>query len=324
MSWTFTKGLHDIGPGHYAYLQPDGTWGYSNAGLVVDGEQSLLVDTLFDERLTADMLSVMKDAAGIGGAEITTLVNTHANGDHTYGNRLVTNAEIIASASSAREMLELPPERMAELMRAAPHMGDVGDYFLDCFGDFDFSGITLRAPTRTFTGQMEVKVGDKSVRLIEVGPAHTHGDVIVHVPQDKVIYTGDILFIDGTPIMWAGPVGNWIKACDLIIGLDAEVIVPGHGPLTDKAGVARMRDYLVYIDAEAKRRFAAGMDAAEAARDIALGDYDSWIDAERIVVNVDTLYREYRGDTAAADTAALFGQMGRLKKDRIARGSRTV
>ena len=56
MSWKFTKGLHDIGAGHYAYLQPDGHWGYSNAGLVVDGDQSLLVDTLFDERLTAEML----------------------------------------------------------------------------------------------------------------------------------------------------------------------------------------------------------------------------------------------------------------------------
>src|ERR1700736_6784441 len=79
----FSKGLHDLGNGQYAYLQPSGTWGFSNAGLIVDGEESLLVDTLFDERLTGEMLDVMRDATGLGASDITTLVNTHAHGDHT-------------------------------------------------------------------------------------------------------------------------------------------------------------------------------------------------------------------------------------------------
>ena len=79
----FRKGLEDLGNGAYAYIQPDGSWGWSNAGLIVDGEESLLVDTLFDEKLTADMLATMKDATGLGAGDITTLVNPHANGDHT-------------------------------------------------------------------------------------------------------------------------------------------------------------------------------------------------------------------------------------------------
>lgn len=322
MSWTFSKGLHDIGAGCFAYLQPDGTWGYSNAGLVVDGEDSLLVDTLFDERLTAEMLAVMKDAAGVGGGDVTTLVNTHANGDHTFGNRLVANAEIIASQASAREMAEQPPEALAEFVRIAPQMGEVGEYFLHCFGDFDFAGVKLRPPTRTFCGRLDLKVGDKDVQLLEMGPAHTHGDVIIHVPGDRVVYTGDILFIDGTPIMWAGPVGNWIRACDAIMAMDVDVIVPGHGPITDKAGVGRMRAYLTYIDGEARRRFEAGMSAEEAARDIALCDYDSWIDAERIAVNVHMLFKEYAGDTRPPDVPGLFALMASLRKDQVSRRRR--
>jgi len=86
--WEFTKGLHDLGRGAYAYLQPSGTWGYSNAGLIIDGDQSLLVDTLFDETLTAEMLGVMQDATGFGADRIGVVVNTHSNGDHTFGNRL--------------------------------------------------------------------------------------------------------------------------------------------------------------------------------------------------------------------------------------------
>ena len=63
MTATYTKGLHEVGDGSWAYLQPDGGWGWSNAGLVVDGDASLLVDTLFDLELTADMLSAMRAAA---------------------------------------------------------------------------------------------------------------------------------------------------------------------------------------------------------------------------------------------------------------------
>ena len=310
----FERGLHALGDGHYAYLQPTGTWGYSNAGLVVDGDQSLLVDTLFDERLTAAMLDEMRRVAGVGAGDVTTLVNTHANGDHTYGNRLVANAEIIASAASAAEMLEAPPEQMVAILELAPQLGEVGEFFLEHFSEFDFAGVTLRPPTRTFDGHLELAVGNKAVELVEVGPAHTGGDVIVHVPADRVVYTGDILFIDGTPLMWSGPVQNWIDACDHIIGLDARVIVPGHGPLTDAAGVARMRGYLQFVHDEARQRFDAGMSAFEAAVDITHDEYDQWLDAERIVVNVDRLYREFSADHVVADIATSFAQMAQLRR----------
>ena len=101
---------------------------------------------------------------------------------------------------------------------------------------------------------MTLQVGDKKVKLVEVGPAHTRGDVLVHVPKDRIVYTGDIAFIGGHPIVWAGPVGNWIKACDLILGWDVETVVPGHGPITDKNGIRRLRDYFAYIHGEARRR----------------------------------------------------------------------
>lgn len=318
MGFPFEKGLCEIAAGHYAWLQPDGSWGWSNAGLVVDGEESLLVDTLFDERLTAEMLAAMKDATGIGGADVTTLVNTHANGDHTYGNGLVSRAEIVASEASAKEMGEVPPERMAELVRMAPQMGDLGAFFLDLFGAFEIAGVKMRYPTRTFSGRLDLRVGNKEVQLIEVGPAHTAGDVLAWVPADRVIYTGDILFIDGTPLMWAGPVENWIAACDRIVSLDPVAIVPGHGPIADADGVRRMQGYLEWIDREARQRFDAGMSVVDAAFDIDLGEYADWPDAERLGANVHALYRGYRGGggQGGADVAALFGLMMRLRNER--------
>ncbi|MFZ4381253.1 MAG: MBL fold metallo-hydrolase, partial [Sandarakinorhabdus sp.] len=109
-------------------------------------------------------------------------------------------------------------------------------------------------------------------------------------------------------------------ACDRIIAMDVDVIVPGHGPLTDKAGVREVADYLGYIHREARARHDAGLSAADAARDIGLGRYASWKDAERIAVNVDTLYREFSGDQTPPDVVRLFGLMGQLYYDRRGHG----
>ena len=259
---TYTLGLHEIGEGTHAYLQPDGGWGWSNAGLVVGDGASLLVDTLFDLRITQRMLESM--SAHTASAPITSLVNTHANGDHCYGNSLVKGAN---------------------------------------------DGIEMALPTETFSGRHSFDVGGRHIELVEVGPAHTAGDSLVFVPDARTVYTGDILFIGGTPIVWAGPLDNWIAACDLIIDSDVDTIVPGHGPLTDRNGVRAVRDYLVYVRDEASERFRGGMDAWDAARDIALNGFDTWGEAGRLAVNVDTVYRSLDPSHRSPDVVEQFRRM---------------
>jgi glyoxylase-like metal-dependent hydrolase (beta-lactamase superfamily II) len=313
-NWAFSKGLQEVGTGCYAYLQPDGSWGWSNAGLIVDGDQSLLVDTLFDLKLTAEMLDAMKSAEPKAAADINSVVNTHHNGDHCFGNELVSSADIIASVAAAEAMAVEGPELLAGFLKAAPEMGEVGAYIEKIFGDFEFEGINQTLPTTTFEGHLKRSVGDKVVELIEVGPAHTAGDVLAYVPKDRVVYTGDILFIEGHPIMWVGPVSNWIAACDEIMAMDVEAIVPGHGPITDKKGVNELKHYLEYIRDESRKRYDAGLSAFDAAQDITLTDYSSWGDAERIAVNVATLYREFADDHNEPDVTELFANMAQLAK----------
>ena len=98
-----------------------------------------------------------------------------------------------------------------------------------------------------------------------------------------------------------------------MLGIDVETIVPGHGPITDKRGVTAVRDYLVYIRDEANKRYRAGLPVYEAAMDISLTDYDNWGDAERIVINVATLYREFGSTEKTGD---LFGLMAKADKAR--------
>lgn len=320
---SYEHGRTDLGGGCHAWLQPDGGWGWSNAGLVVGEGRSLLIDTLFDLRLTREMLDGFGELTRSN--PIGTLVNTHANGDHCYGNELVTGADILATQACAEEMGNTPPQVLAGMVAAGERgeLGDTGRYFARIFGPFEFEGITLTPPTSTFTGRTEVDVAGTTVELIEVGPAHTAGDCIAHVPAagstgGGTVFTGDICFIEGTPIMWAGPLSNWLAACDLITEeLRPEVVVPGHGPVTDIDGVRRMRDYLAFVDAEARRRHDEGMSVEEAVHDIAareLGgrEFARWTDRERLAVNVDGVYRELEPGRPTTDVVTLFGMMAEL------------
>jgi len=312
----YEKGLHALGDGLYAWLAPDGSWGWSNAELVVDGGASLLVDTLFDLPLTREMLAAMRRAEPRSAASIDVLVNTHANGDHCYGNELVAGAEIVASRATAAEMRETPPEVLAALVKGVGgQQTRLGRFVRDAFGPFQFEGIRLAPPTRTFEKQLELEVGGKRVELLEVGPAHTKGDVIVHVPADRTVFSGDILFVEGTPIAWEGPLSSWIAACERILALEAQVIVPGHGPITDRRGVLAVKAYLEFVAREARLRFDAGLDAWSAAQDIALGEFADWRDAERLAVNVDTVYREL-GDRSPRNVVELLRRMAELRADR--------
>lgn len=312
MAATFPTGLVEVGDGVFAYLQADGGWGWSNAGLVSVGGDSLLVDTLFDMTLTRRMLEAM--SAITGAAPIQTIVNTHANGDHCYGNAAVDADEIIASESSAREMDEVPASMLAGMLDMAPDMGEVGAYVERIFGDFRFAEVEPAPPTRTFTGSLSIAIGDVTIELVEVGPAHTGGDVLVEVPGRDTVFTGDILFNGGTPIVWAGPFDNWIAACDRIIDAAWTTIVPGHGPLATADDVRAMRDYLVWLLDEVRPRQEAGMDVDDTIADIDLGQWADRGESERLAVNVDTAFAQLDPSHQRADVMTNFTRMAALAR----------
>lgn len=335
--------LVEVADAVHAYLQPGG-WGFSNAGLISSGDSALLVDTLYDLSLTQQMLSEMRRTVR-AASNIDTLVNTHANGDHCWGNQLLSGANIVSSRAAADEMRELPPRlmralndgsariaKLGPLMRrtlgllgraGVPHLGplsEAAEFVQECFGTFDFRGVRLTLPTTTFEGRLNVSVGDTSVDLIQVGPAHTKGDVVVHVPSAKVVFTGDILFIGSHPIVWEGPIASWIAACDRILALDAEVVVPGHGPVTTKAGVEQTKAYWQAVLDAARRGHAAGVASDEVARELISNGYGEWTEAHRLVVNVDTAYREISHDVSHRDPLTMFARMAQF--DRTTRLSR--
>jgi 2-keto-4-pentenoate hydratase/2-oxohepta-3-ene-1,7-dioic acid hydratase in catechol pathway/glyoxylase-like metal-dependent hydrolase (beta-lactamase superfamily II) len=301
----YTRGLHEVADRVWAWTLPDGGYGWSNAGLIAGDGASLLVDTLFDLALTREMLTAMRPMTD--RAPITDALITHSNGDHTHGNQLLdASVRILAAQGTADEIAHgMAPEMLA--MAQTANLGPVATpYVRDRFGHFDFSGIKLRNADQTFDRDLTVEVGGRRIVLLNLGPAHTAADSVVHVPDTGVLFGGDLLFIGCTPIVWAGPIANWVAACDAMIALDAPTVVPGHGPVTDPDGIRGVRGYLAHVAEQAEAAYRKGLPWAEAADTIDLGEYATWLDAERVVVNVYQRYRELDPATPQLEVMALL------------------
>ncbi|MGO9183361.1 MAG: fumarylacetoacetate hydrolase family protein [Mycobacterium sp.] len=301
----YIRGLHEVADRVWAWTLPDGGYGWSNAGLVAGDGAALLVDTLFDLALTREMLAAMSPITS--SAPITDALITHSNGDHTHGNQLLDpSVRIIAAKGTAEEIAHgMAPEMLA--MAQTANLGPVATpYTRERFGHFDFSGINVRNADQTFDRDLTIDVGGRRVDLLNLGPAHTAADSVAHVPDAGVLFGGDLLFIGCTPIVWAGPIANWISACDAMIALDAPIVVPGHGPVTDPDGIRAVRAYLAHVSERAEAAYRKGLSWSEAADTIALGEYATWLDAERVVVNVYQRYRELDPGTPALEVMALL------------------
>jgi glyoxylase-like metal-dependent hydrolase (beta-lactamase superfamily II) len=178
--------------------------------------------------------------------------------------------------------------------------------------------LRLQLPTVTFDDRLVLHDGDRELHLWHPGhPAHTAGDATVFLPRERVLFTGDLAFHYVTPLAFQGHVGRWIEAADRVLEFEADVIVPGHGPIGTKADVRLMREYLALVRREARRRFDAGMPAEDAARDIKLGVYASWREPERILPNVMRCYQEFRDELPRPmDIARMLEGMERLRGGR--------
>ncbi len=309
--------LREIAPDVYVCLQAEHGLGQSNSGFINRGG-GLVIDTFWDLPRTR---ALIEHYARVWKGPAQRVVNTHHNGDHCWGNQLFAGAEIIGHRLCAAAFGTERPESMQALRDS----GGFGDPALrplaEALAAFDFSGIELTPPTTLIDGRMDLDLDGTAVQLLYVGPAHTAGDVIVHVPEQRVVFTGDILFRLCTPIGWEGTYAKWIGALDRIISLQPQIVVPGHGPVCGLEGPREMKEYLVYVRAESRRFFDAGLPAIEAARRIDLGPYAGWSEPERLIFSVERAYREFRGEPfdAPIDVAAMARGMYALRAhyDRI-------
>ena len=307
--------LVEVGPDVYALLQPDKGLGWSNSGLIArDG--GVVVDTFWDLPRTQHAMDLY--AERLSGAAARRVINTHHNGDHCWGNKLYVDAgsEILGHRRCAEFMAREDPALLHSLSVADPaslpaHLRR----FAVALSAFDFTGVEICPPTTLIDDDgATLDVGGHEVRLLSLGPAHTAGDVAVHLPGSGVVFTGDLLFNQCTPIGWEGTAAQWMAALDVLAGLGCEIVVPGHGPLATNDDLLAMRDYLGYVFEEARMHYEAGRTPLETAKLIELGPYAGWNEPERLAFNVHRAFRELRGAAwdEPADVASVWRDIAAL------------
>ena len=277
----------ELAPGVFSYVQANGGLCVANAGMIAGRDAVTAIDALFSPAMTHALLD---EAARVAAKPIDRLINTHHHVDHTLGNALFpADTEIVAHAKAKAEMERSGLRALPLIERIAPHFR----------GQLD--GVVERLPDTTFDGSsIELAVDDRRVRLAHYGTGHTRGDVIAYLPDERILFTGDLAFFYVTPLAHEGHIGNWIRiAARIIDEVDADVIVPGHGPAGTKDDWRVMVGYLRLVHESARRAFDAGADEQEAIRSIDLGEYGGWVEAERVAPNVARCYAEFRGELDA-------------------------
>jgi len=226
-------------------------------------------------------------------ASIKTLICTHGDGDHWYGNELVKGAEIISTTAAKEDMEKGNPAMLAIMLNMMKNVPTaMGRFMKNGIGRFQFDGITPTYPTRCIDERTALKVGNRTIELIPVGPAHTRGDMLVYLPEERVLFAGDIIFSEVTPVIHSGPVTRYIDVLKSILDMDVDVIVPGHGPITDKRSAEALIDYLELIYTVSKKCYDARLGLLKAARQIDLRAFRSWQCPERVVMNIAAVYKE--------------------------------
>ena len=268
----------EVADGVFAYIQPDGSWWINNTGFVVGvGVTDVVaIDASSTERRTRAFLDAI--AAATPGP-VRTLVNTHHHGDHTNGNCLFGDATVVGHRNC----------------REGVRNQVIGG--LDAvFGSVEWGALTIRPPSVVLDQRLDLYAGDRLVELHYIGtPAHTTGDVVAWLPQERVLFGGDLVFNGGTPFVLMGSVEGALESLGRLRAFDAEVIVPGHGPVCDAGSIDVVERYLTLVLDVARQARAAGIGALEAARETDLGEFAELRDSERIVGNLHRAVLELDG-----------------------------
>jgi cyclase len=287
----------------------------ANSGLI-NRAGGVVIDTQSDLDHARQMIKMF---SRVWPAMPLRVINTHEDADHVWGNQLFKDAEIISHRSVPERMRKVAdPKETQKLLHSAerfltrmvlkrfhPGLVAAGEQLLE---DYNFDGIELTLPTTLFDTCYELDLEGTEVHLIYVGPCHQVGDTLIHVPKERVLFAGDVLFRQCTPMGWTGSFEKWFQCLDLIIQLDPEVIVAGHGPLCGIEGAMEMKAYLQYVRDESRKCFDAGLTSLDAAKKIEFGPYSQWRAPARLFMNVERAYREFRSEPPDApwDTAATF------------------
>ena len=282
-SWK--SGLQEIAPNVFAHIHSGVGWDICNSGFIVGDDGVLVIDAMM---VASQVRPYLEEIRKVTDKPIRYLVNTHHHVDHSFGNQFYLPTEVV-SHRGCRESMITAGADVESLSQRYPQYRD------------DWVQSRLTPASITYEDKMIVHLGNRVIELLHPGPAHTYGDTLVYLPREKVLFTGDVAFQYLTPLARDGHVSNWIKVTNGILkDVNARTLVMGHGPVSGKEAVSWTLKYLRLVKRVSKSHFDQGASVEDASRAVRLGEYADWVDPERVMVNVQRLYQEFRGELPKA------------------------
>jgi cyclase len=285
--------LEALADGVYAAISRNEEGGAGgNAGFVDLGGEVLVFDASMLPQAARDLLAAV-DA--LVGKPVRILVNSHYHSDHTYGNGVFPASTLIVAAPATRQVLveegaegieadkaELPGflDQLRKDLASAPDDAArqviasriiLHESLIESIDE-----VVARPPDVTFEGRMTFHGSARSAQLITYGLGHTEGDVFLYLPDDRIVFTGDLLFAKSHPYLLDSAPEAWRGALNKMLTFDFETVVPGHGEVTGADDIRAQRDYLDAIEALVQKVIAGGGTADDAAGLAVPPEYAAW------------------------------------------------
>jgi cyclase len=217
--------IQSVAPGVWAVI---GEAGDANAGFILTRDGVVVIDSQINPRAAEAMLRAIRK---LTAQPILYLINTHAHGDHTFANYVIHPVKGIIAHERAKVALAT---RGAQMLKE----------YAKVVGAKNAEGAKVTLPTITFTDQMTLPVGDRIIVLRYLGIGHTVGDMIVWLPNERVLFAGDLVSVNRLPWLGEGETREWLKTLARLEALPYDRVVPGHGPVGDRRSVERFERYL--------------------------------------------------------------------------------
>ena len=227
----------------------------ANVGFIITGVGVILIDT---PMLPDDASLWLSEIKRRTDQEIVYIVNTDHHRAHIVGNQYFPTATVIAHEFAWKNMKSYGDSFRTRLLNL------YRDRIPNAASEWE-KHLEIVLPEITFTDRLLLFKGDKEIHLIPLG-GHTPATTVAYLPQDKLLFAGDLVITDRPPFLSQGDTKEWLKALRYLRKLRWDILIPGHGELTGEEATQNMSEFLRLVRRRVRSAYRAGLSKTETAR----------------------------------------------------------
>jgi len=266
----------ELEAGVYARLHE----GLTNAGIIIGDDSVLVIDSL---RVPSFARDLIQDVKTITDKPIGFVIDTHSHWDHSWGNEEFPDATIIGHKNCYAEMIDVEwnEEWRKKVVSSNDPWSEEGNL------------VNITPPNMTFETSMQLYFGGRELDLKYFGRAHTSGDIYIHLPKEKIVFTGDVAQDGGVPYLGDCYPADWPETDNQLASLPIEKFMSGHGPIGDHNALVEAKDFIHTLVDSVKHAIADGQDSSQASKYVInemSPKYGDWRSFDRIGENLPSVY----------------------------------